>query len=350
MAQPEPSSTSPSGYSRDETAAQASAKAAAVMGAAETLILAAIAAAVRKVLAGMPPQLAARQLRASLVTDITQARAAMTAILAATARDARADVQRIISADLGQLASQPHRPLPALARLAGDLRTAEHAAAAAAMAAFAAIIAAILLAATMPGRTAEAQRLLDDLAATGLHAFTDSAGRKWGLGTYASAATAGAVARSHLAMQLAAYDDAGIDLVLITRDTSKPPCPKCEPYIWHVLSLSGHHSGPVTITDAAGQVHSLHVAGTLAAAIEHGLFHPRCRDSAQAWTDGANITADVPPGPAAARASQKRYQAEQARRRTDHARLVARRRQAMALTPQARTRARRMTSALKTTR
>jgi hypothetical protein len=321
------------------------------MGAAETLILAAIAAAVRKVLGGMPASLAARQLRATLVDVMTQARSAMNGILASATRDARADVQRVVSADLGELAGiLPQRPLPPLARLAGDLRTAEHTAAAAAMAALTAILAAALAASTVTGRLAEAQRLLDDLAAAGLHAHTDRAGRKWGLGTYASAATAGAVAAAHLAMQLAAYEDAGVDLVLITRDSSKPPCPRCAPYLWKVLSLSGHHAGPVTITDASGRDQTLHVSGTLADAQAHGLFHPRCRDSAHPWADGAHITADVPPGPAAAREHQARYQAEQQQRRADHARLTARRRQAMALSPQARTRARRKAAALKTTR
>lgn len=349
--QPAPASTKPSGRSRDDTAVQASQQAAAVMGAAENLILLAVAAAAGKVLAGMPPQLAARQLRATLVTTMTQARAAMNGILAQASSGARADVQRIINADLGDLARVlPQKPLPALARLAGDLRTAEHTAARAAMAAFAAIIAAMLLARTYAGRTAEAQRLLDDLAAAGLHAHTDRAGRKWGLRTYASAATAGAVAAAHLSMQLAGYDDAGIDLILVTRDDPSAPCKNCRPYVWNVLSLSGHHNGPVTITDAAGRDQTLNVVGTLASAVEHGLFHPRCRDSARPWADGAHITAGVPPGPAAARTYEQRYQAEQQQRRRDRALLIARRRQAMALTPQARTRARRTASALKTTR
>lgn len=343
--QPEPASTKPSGYARDETAARASGQAAAVMGAAENLILIAVAAAAGKVLAGMPAQLAARQFRASLVTAMTQARAAMSAILTASAMDARADVQRIVSADLGDLARVlPQRPLPALARLAGDLRTAEHAAARAAMAAFAAILAAMLAARTYSGRAAAAQRLLDDLAAAGLHAHTDRAGRKWGLGTYAAAATAGAVAYAHLSMQLAGYGDAGIDLVLITRDTPTAPCKNCRPYVWKVLSLSGHHAGPVTITDAAGREQSLHVAGALADAVDHGLFHPRCRDSAHPWADGARLTGGPPPGTPAT------YQAEQAQRRRDHLLLIAKRQQAMALTPQARTRARRKASALNTTR
>lgn len=351
MAPTRPASTKPSGQARDDTAAQASGQAAAVMGAAETLVLIAIAAAVGKVLAGMPPQLAARQLRASMVADMTRARAAMNAILASATADARADVQRVIDADLGDLARiLPHRPLPALARLAGDLRTAEHTAAAAAMATLAAILAAALAASTVTGRLTEAQRLLDDLAATGLHAHTDRAGRKWGLGNYASAATAGAVAAAHLAMQVAGYEDAGVDLILVTRDDPGPPCPNCRPYVWKLLSLSGHHAGPVTITDAAGREQSLHVSGTLADAQAHGLFHPRCKDSARPWADGADITAAVPPGPGAAREYQARYQAEQAQRRRDRALRVAGRQQAMALTPQARTRARRKAAALKTTR
>lgn len=346
MAQTAPASTRPSGPRRDDIAREYAQQVADIMNAAETLILAAIASAVRRVLSGTPVTLESRRLRDEVVTVMARARAAVAALLTALARDTRADVQQIITDELGGR-PLPARPLPSLARLAGDLRKAELAAAAAAMAVFAAILATARKHGTPAGRTAEAQRLLDDLAYSGLHAFTDSSGGRWGLATYASAATAGAAGRAHLALQAAAYGDEGTDLVLITRDSSKPPCPRCEPYVWKVLSLSGHHTGPATITDAAGDEHTVHVSGTLADAVAHGLFHPRCRDSASPWADGAAITPDAAPSAAAAAAYKQRYDAEQRASRRQHALLTARRRQAMALTPQARTKAARMTSALR---
>ena len=332
---------SPSGYSRDDTSRQAGDAISAILAAAELAILAAIAAAVRAVLAGQPQGIVTRRLQSAVTTAIMQARAGVAGHLPQASRAVREDVQRVLAAELGGLARfLPAAPLPSLARLAGDIRKAELTAAESAMLDYRRIVSRIA-ALTGPVRAAAAQSLLDDLAGTGIRAFTGRDGHHWGLAAYAEAAASGAVAQAHAAAQAAAYGEAGIGLVIVVRSSPAPPCSRCAPYVGHVLAL-GHLSGSVRAADAAGNFRTAHVLTTVADATAHGLLHPGCRDGLAPWADGADLSGEIPHGPGWIAAQRRRYRDEQDQRRQERAMRIAGRQHAVALTPQARTRARRL--------
>lgn len=340
---PAPASTrAPSGYTRTATAQQLSAAIAAILAAAEVAILQALASAVLALLAGRVLQsLITRRLQSAVTAVLMQARADVSAQLSLASRAVRQDVQAVIGADLGPLARLlPLIPAPSLARLAGDLRSADLTAAETVMLAWSRIA---RRAGELDGPLARAaaQSLLDDLAGSGIRAFTDRAGHHWSISGYGAAASAGAVGRSHADMQLAAYRDAGIGLVIVVRSAPQPPCPRCAPYVGRVLSLTGQ-TGTVTASDAAGNLHAATIAATVAQARAAGLLHPQCKDSLSPFADGADLSGEIPHGPAWIAAQQRRYSAEQEQRRIERAIRTAQRQQAVALTPQARTQARRL--------
>jgi Phage minor capsid protein 2 len=330
----------PSGYTRAATAQQIATAIAAILAAAELAILQAIAGAVAALLAGSLLQaLITRRLQLAVTSAIMEARAGVAAQLSQASRATREDVQAILAADLGPLARLlPAVPLPSLARLAGDLRNAELTAAESAMTGYHRI-ALRLARLDGPLRAAAAQSLLDDLAGPGLHAFTGRDGRNWGLSSYAEAAASGAVAQAFTAAQLAAYQDAGIGLVIVVRSSPKPPCPRCAPYVGRVLSLNGE-TGTVMASDARGNLHSAQVFASVADAVAHGLLHPQCRDSLAPFADGASLSGEIPHGPKWVARQDARYRAEQDKRRHERAMRTARRQRVVALTPQARTKAR----------
>lgn len=332
----------PSGYTRASTAQQVAAAIAAILAAAEIAILRAVAGAIASVLGGVVLQaLVTRRLQVAVTTAITDARAGVAVQLSQASRATREDVQGILATELGPLARLlPVVPFPSLGHLAGDLRRAELTAAAAAMGAYHRILAQT---AHLTGlqRRAAAQVLLDDLAATGLRSFTGRDGHHWGLSTYAEAAAAGAIARAFTAAQLAAYQDAGIGLVIVVRSSPKPPCARCAPYVGKVLSLTGQ-AGMARAFDSAGAMHSARVLTTVADATAHGLLHPQCLDSLAPFTDGGDLSGEIPHGPEWIARQQARYGAEQEQRRRDRAMRDALRQHAVALSPQARTRAARL--------
>lgn len=326
------STRQPSGQRRYYTAQQAGAAIAGVVAAAELALLAAVASFVLQVLAGsLLAALAYRRFRRVVLAIITQAELDLRPVLAAVSASARADVEAVIAADLGPLARLlPVVPSASAPRLSASLRNALNRAAAEADAQFRRITAAASL--------QEAQRLLDELAATGLTGFTGRTGRDWNLTAYAEMAARTAAEQLHLALQMHALQAAGIDLVYVQRDSSLPPCPKCAPFVHRVLSVSGMSGGIVSI--AGGQ--SVAVAGTLAQAKAAGLFHPSCRDSAQPVTGMFTLPADGPHSQAWLEAQQRRYQNEQDANARWRAYRQAQRLHAVAISTLARARARRL--------
>jgi hypothetical protein len=322
---PRPSATAPtppSGQTRYYTSQQAAAAIAAAIAAAELAILTAMASLIGQVLAGgLIAGLARRQFRAVVLAVVTQAEQQIRVLIAQTAAAARADVTRVIAADLGPLARLlPSVGLPAMPRLSQDLRNALQAAANQATAEFSRIL----------KDPDGAQQLLDELAATGLTGYT--ARRRWNVTAYSEMAARTAAERLHLDLQLRALTASGLDLVYVARDTSLPPCERCAPWVHRILSVAGR--------DAAAPG----VAGTLAQARASGLLHPACRDSivpyhgqihpeaarSQSWLD----------------AQQARYKAEQAHGDRLRAYRAAQRQQAVAITPLAKARARRLATRL----
>jgi hypothetical protein len=307
-----------SGQTRYWTSQQAGAAIAGVVAAAELAILQAMASLIAQVLAGtLLAALARRQLRVMVLAIVTRAEQQIRVLIAQTAAAARADVERVIAADLGPLARLlPLIPSASMPKLSASLRNALQAAANEAAAEFRAILA----------DPQQAQQLLDELAATGLTGFTGR--RRWNLSAYAQMAARTAAERLHLDLQLRALTDAGQDLVYVARDSSLPPCGKCAPWVRRVLSVNGRDLGMPG------------VAGTVAQARAAGLLHPSCRDSLTPWS--GVMAPGGPQSPQWLAAQRQRYAREQEANARQNAWRQAQRQHAVALTPLARARARRL--------
>ena len=112
-----------------------------------------------------------------------------------------------------------------------------------------------------------AQVALNRWADQGVTGFTDSAGRKWELSSYADMAIRSAMAQAavqgHLD-KLQAYDE---DLVICS--DSPEECELCRPWEGKVLSISGAWGHP-----------------SVSEAIAAGLFHPNCSHNLYLYTEG----------------------------------------------------------------
>ena len=134
-----------------------------------------------------------------------------------------------------------------------------------------------------------AQRAFTRMARDGMGFFVDSAGRKWGLDTYAEMATRTATTRALLAGHTDAMVERGVDLVVVS---SHPrPAPVCAPYERKVLSLTGKYpAGTHRIGD-----NIVRVTATMHEAEANGLHHVNCRHRHSAYVPG--FTDLTPPTP-----------------------------------------------------
>lgn len=134
-----------------------------------------------------------------------------------------------------------------------------------------------------------AQRAFTRMARDGMGFFVDSAGRKWGLDTYAEMATRTATTRALLAGHTDTMVDRGVDLVVVSAHPN--PAPVCAPYERKVLSLTGKYpAGTHRVGDAI-----VRVKATMAEAEAAGLHHPNCRHRHSAYVPG--FTDLTPPEP-----------------------------------------------------
>lgn len=134
-----------------------------------------------------------------------------------------------------------------------------------------------------------AQRAFTRMARDGMGFFVDSAGRKWGLDTYAEMATRTATTRALIAGHTETMVQRGVDLVVVSAHPN--PAPVCAPYERKVLSLSGKYSaGTHRVGDAI-----VPVTATLDEAVDNGLLHPNCRHRFSAYVPG--FTDLTPPEP-----------------------------------------------------
>lgn len=134
-----------------------------------------------------------------------------------------------------------------------------------------------------------AQRAFTRMARDGMGFFVDSAGRKWGLDTYAEMSVRSATTRALIAGHTNMMLDRGVDLVVVSAHPN--PAPVCAPYERKVLSLSGkYQAGTHRVGDAI-----VPIAATLDEAVENGLLHPNCRHRFSAYVPG--FTDLTPPTP-----------------------------------------------------
>jgi hypothetical protein len=126
------------------------------------------------------------------------------------------------------------------------------------------------------------QRLVDQ----GIITFTDRAGRRWKLSSYAEMIGRTNIQRAAVQGQMDRLASAGIDLVYISDNTQE--CKRCRPFEGKVLRRDRGPVGEIRVEDATrdGELVTVHVLDTLDGARAKGLFHPNCRHSASAYLPG----------------------------------------------------------------
>jgi hypothetical protein len=365
------------GDRREDHATQASEAIGAIYAQAELIIIATIAAIARKLAAGaMLPNVAVRQVRATVAAVLSRAAPQARQVLTTAVNDASAQVQNMIAVTLTAPAApaESARPVPIPAQWTDPIASLiDQAADTAAQSAedtirvFTGAVSQVKDTTTAVGRLAiaaaparralmpppppdnpymaalgrafghfngfpgqslsyrrlqAAQEMLDGLAANGITGFTDKAGRNWDLATYAEMATRTAVSSAWDDMQADAAIRSGLDLVETGTHSTEGSCPLCIPWLGRKLSLTGATAGYDTIEDAKAA----------------GWRHPNCR--CFWWVIGGGYMTDVANPVPIANAAAVYASSQKQRALERHVRAAGRAAQA-AITPQAKARARR---------
>jgi len=171
-----------------------------------------------------------------------------------------------------------------------------------------------------------AQQALDILTKRGITGFRDRGGRNWSLTSYVEMLSRTVVneelRESHIARAL----EHGHTLMVVSSHSK--PAPQCQPYEGQVLSLDGS-TGTVELKSATtGRQVQVRIKATMREAISKGFRHPNCGHALSRFVPGASRTFTTTPDPEGYAATQKQRAMERAIRDT-------RRRQAVAVTPQA---------------
>jgi hypothetical protein len=171
-------------------------------------------------------------------------------------------------------------------------------------------------------RIQAAQKALDDLADRGVTGFTDRAGRNWDLTAYVEMATRTAVSNAWDGMQAKAMIRSGLDLIRTYTTSTEGSCPLCIPWLGMTLSLTGATAGYPTLGEATSA----------------GFRHPNCRCS---WIPVGTGPAPGAVGPVSPEQAAAAYKASQKQRALERNVRKAGRAAHAAVTPQARSKARR---------
>lgn len=175
-------------------------------------------------------------------------------------------------------------------------------------------------------RIQAAQKALDGLASQGITGFVDRAGRKWDLASYVEMATRTAVSSLWDDLQNTAMLRAGHDLALVYTHSTEGSCPRCLPWLGKVISIAPVSDEYPTLDEAKAE----------------GFRHPSCRC---AWHPiGAGIMAEVT-SPVPMDEAAQVYKASQRQRALERKVRMAGRRSQVAVTPAARSAARRSLAA-----
>ncbi|MGW3196337.1 phage minor capsid protein [Streptomyces sp. NPDC001118] len=336
MATPLPSTP---GDDREDHAQATADKAAGIAASVELALIATIAGLARKAAFGaMPPGLAARRLEQTVRVVLASAAPRIRAVAEDGLRDAaaRSGSPDGVAGDVEPIAQSIDAALVRAASSAQDaLTTATSTTEAPSVAAAAlspqrqAVEQAI--ASTRGGapysslslsRIQAAQKALDDLGEQGITGFVDRAGRRWNLVSYVEMATRTAVSNAWDDLQAAAMARSGLDLVVVSTHSTEGSCRHCLPWLGRTLSLTGATHGVPTLEDAKAA----------------GFRHPNCRCF---WTPfGAGLTADVT-NPVPLEHAEAAYKASQRQRALERRVREAGRRMSAAITPVARSKARR---------
>lgn len=172
------------------------------------------------------------------------------------------------------------------------------------------------------------QVMWDDLTAQGITGFVDKADRHWDLTSYAEMATRTATSHAQIEGHLDQLKRQGHVIAQVT--DSPEECEICRPWEGKVLAIVGP-AGPRQLEHAIedGLMVTVDVDATLDEAILDGLFHPNCTHRLRAYLPG------VTPTPQATE-NEQGYDDRQELRRLERKVRKAKRREAAALTPEAR--------------
>lgn len=156
-------------------------------------------------------------------------------------------------------------------------------------------------------RRQAAGRVLDGFAARGVTSFTDTAGRRWNMASYAEMAVRSVTARAAITGHVEQLTALGQQLVIVS--DAPLECPLCRPWEGEVLAINGA-SGPHTLRlphaiQPTGlraafrplETVAVHVAGSLPEARAAGLLHPNCRHSLSVYLPGVTVRPTSPPHP-----------------------------------------------------
>lgn len=162
-------------------------------------------------------------------------------------------------------------------------------------------------------RREASQRVLAGFASKGISGFTDRAGRRWSLEAYAEMTMRTASGRAAVEGSLERYRALGPEGDLVIVSDSPEECPLCRPWEGRVLSQSG-----------TSRQHP-----PLSAAIISGLFHPNCTHSLGLFVPGLTR-------PMKGTENPRGYEERQRQRHLERKVREWKRREAAAMTPDAR--------------
>jgi len=171
-------------------------------------------------------------------------------------------------------------------------------------------------------RLQASQSAVNRLLGQGIKGFTDRAGRQWNLDSYVEMATRTGAARAAVQGHADTLIANGHDLAYII--PGPRACPVCDSWAGKVISLTGR---TLALEDGTPVV-------SLRDAYAGGWGHPNCRCSQGAYFPGISDTSDVD------RASLEQYLAQQRQREIERNIRSWKRREALALTPEAKAEAR----------
>ncbi len=167
-------------------------------------------------------------------------------------------------------------------------------------------------------RRQAAQSALNRFADRGVTGFVDAAGRRWELESYVEMATRTGASKAMIGGRLDGYVAAGRDLVIVS--DAPEECSRCRQFEGKVLSISGQSTGTLDRGFA--------VAGTVSMATSAGLFHPGCRHDLRPYIAGVTRPFGHTADPAGDRARQEQRRLERGVRQW-------KRREVVAITPDA---------------
>ncbi|OII60868.1 phage capsid protein [Streptomyces sp. CC53] len=179
--------------------------------------------------------------------------------------------------------------------------------------------------------TQDAMRAFAD---RGIRAFVDRAGRRWQLSSYAEMAVRTATARAATEAHMRTLADAGVELVVVS--DAPRECPLCRPWEGRVLAISGPAGARTVEVEHAtedGRMVPVRVAGSLEEARARGLQHPNCRHSVSLYSPGLTQIEQATSDPDGYAAGQRQREIERTIRKW-------KRREAAAVTPEAKRAAR----------